>query len=68
MHSSGSFVRSKAAERCFLIMLSNEGVALPQPKEPGFFTERRSLDIDSFIDEGRSHTGTTFTITILVAR
>lgn len=60
--------KDRPAMPSVLLMLSNEGVALPQPKEPGFFTERRSLDIDSFIDEGRSHTGTTFTITTLVAR
>ncbi|PRQ31518.1 putative protein kinase RLK-Pelle-DLSV family [Rosa chinensis] len=51
-----------------LPMLSNEGVALPQPKEPGFFTERSSVDIDTIIGEGRSHTGTTFTITMVEAR
>ncbi|XP_062018402.1 G-type lectin S-receptor-like serine/threonine-protein kinase At4g27290 [Rosa rugosa] len=51
-----------------LPMLSNEGVALPQPKEPGFFTERSSVDIDTIIGEGRSHTGTTLTITMVEAR
>lgn len=60
--------KDRLAMPSVLLMLSTEGVALPQPKEPGFFIERRSLDIDSFIDEGRSHTGTTFSITTLEAR
>ncbi|XP_050381651.1 receptor-like serine/threonine-protein kinase SD1-6 [Argentina anserina] len=51
-----------------LLMLSSEGVALPQPKEPGFFTERSTTDIDTFTGEGRSDTGTTFTITVVDAR
>ncbi|BBH01870.1 S-locus lectin protein kinase family protein [Prunus dulcis] len=51
-----------------VVMLSNEGVTLPQPKEPGFFTGRSSLD-DTIIDKGRgSQTGSSITISTVEAR
>ncbi|KAL6283761.1 hypothetical protein ACE6H2_014690 [Prunus campanulata] len=51
-----------------VVMLSNEGVILPQPKEPGFFTGRSSLD-DTIIDEGSSNpTGSSITISTVEAR
>lgn len=51
-----------------VLMLSNEGATLPQPKEPGFFIERGSLDFDSLRDPGKSNTGNTITITTMQAR
>ncbi|XP_024156759.1 G-type lectin S-receptor-like serine/threonine-protein kinase At4g27290 isoform X2 [Rosa chinensis] len=51
-----------------VLMLSNEGATLPQPKEPGFFIERGSLDFDSLRDPGKSNTGNTITITTVQAR
>ncbi|XP_050369193.1 G-type lectin S-receptor-like serine/threonine-protein kinase SD1-1 [Argentina anserina] len=51
-----------------VLMLSNEGAALPQPKEPVFFIERDSMDFDSSVDQGLSNTGTTITITTVEAR
>ncbi|KAK9940152.1 hypothetical protein M0R45_016826 [Rubus argutus] len=51
-----------------VVMLSNEGATLPEPKEPGFFTERGSMDIESLIDQGKSNTGSTITFTTVEAR
>ncbi|CAN6694473.1 unnamed protein product [Malus baccata var. baccata] len=51
-----------------VFMLGNEGAPLPQPKEPGFFTERSSEDIDTLVYEGRSQSGSSITITTVVAR
>ncbi|BFG29361.1 hypothetical protein CerSpe_156340 [Prunus speciosa] len=51
-----------------VFMLGNEGAILPQPKEPGFFTERSSTGNDNLISNGRSHTGETITISTVVAR
>ncbi|XP_062017995.1 G-type lectin S-receptor-like serine/threonine-protein kinase At4g27290 isoform X1 [Rosa rugosa] len=51
-----------------VLMFSNEGATLPQPKEPGFFIERGSLDFDSLRDPGKSNTGNTITITTAEAR
>jgi hypothetical protein len=51
-----------------VFMLSNEGATLPQPREPGFFTERSSMDGDTLISKGRSKTGDVITITTMEAR
>ncbi|BBH01871.1 protein serine/threonine kinase [Prunus dulcis] len=45
-----------------VFMLGNEGAILPQPKEPGFFTERSSTGNDNLISNG------TITISTVVAR
>lgn len=45
-----------------VFMLGNEGAILPQPKEPGFFTERSSTGTDNLISNG------TITISTVVAR
>ncbi|KAM1655307.1 hypothetical protein ACFX1Q_008201 [Malus domestica] len=51
------------------LMLSNEAAILPQPKEPGFFTERSSMDFeDTLAGKGRSQTGSTSTLTTVEAR
>ncbi|XP_059655501.1 G-type lectin S-receptor-like serine/threonine-protein kinase At4g27290 [Cornus florida] len=49
-----------------VFMLGNEGVALPEPKQPGFFVES-SMDAETSTSE-RSHTGNELTITIMEAR
>ena len=49
-------------------MLGNEGVPLPQPKQPGFFIERSSNEAGvSKIVDGY-HTESAVTITIMEAR
>ncbi|XP_059655498.1 G-type lectin S-receptor-like serine/threonine-protein kinase At4g27290 [Cornus florida] len=50
-----------------VFMLGNEGVALPEPKQPGFFVERSSMDAETSTGES-SHTGNSLTITIMEAR
>ncbi|XP_022733566.1 G-type lectin S-receptor-like serine/threonine-protein kinase SD1-1 isoform X2 [Durio zibethinus] len=47
-----------------VLMLGNEEVTLPKPKEPGFFTERSSCDTE----DGTSSTKNSVTITIPEAR
>ncbi|XP_060200289.1 G-type lectin S-receptor-like serine/threonine-protein kinase At4g27290 isoform X1 [Lycium barbarum] len=47
--------------------LSNEGVELPQPKQPGFFIERDSTESNESTDE-RCLTGNELSLTILEAR
>ncbi|KAL2472602.1 G-type lectin S-receptor-like serine/threonine-protein kinase [Forsythia ovata] len=51
-----------------VVMLSNEGVTLPQPKEPGFFTERSCTATDASTSEERCLTHNVVTITVLEAR
>ncbi|XP_062018403.1 G-type lectin S-receptor-like serine/threonine-protein kinase At4g27290 [Rosa rugosa] len=51
-----------------VFMLCNEGATLPEPKEPGFFTERSSIDNKTLTGGARSHTGLTITISTLEAR
>ncbi|KAF8389591.1 hypothetical protein HHK36_024108 [Tetracentron sinense] len=48
-----------------VVMLSNESVTLPQPKQPGFFTERSSTDTEECRTES---TDNLITITELEAR
>ncbi|XP_059664034.1 G-type lectin S-receptor-like serine/threonine-protein kinase SD1-1 [Cornus florida] len=50
-----------------VFMLGNEGVALPEPKQPGFFVERSFIDSDSSTGE-RSHTENALTMTIMEPR
>ncbi|RVW12923.1 G-type lectin S-receptor-like serine/threonine-protein kinase SD1-1 [Vitis vinifera] len=50
-----------------VLMLSSEG-ALPQPKEPGFFTERNMLEADSLQCKHAVFSGNEHTITILEGR
>nr|XP_011461133.1 PREDICTED: G-type lectin S-receptor-like serine/threonine-protein kinase At4g27290 isoform X2 [Fragaria vesca subsp. vesca] len=51
-----------------VFMLCNEEATLPEPKEPGFFTERSSVDSETLTGGGRSQTGLTITISTLEAR
>ncbi|KAF8409422.1 hypothetical protein HHK36_005498 [Tetracentron sinense] len=48
-----------------VVMLSNESVTLPQPKQPGFFTERNSTDTDLLSSKEKGCTENTVTITVL---
>ncbi|KAJ8555968.1 hypothetical protein K7X08_022726 [Anisodus acutangulus] len=48
--------------------LSNEGVELPQPKQPGFFIERDSTDQSNESTDERCITGNDLSLTILEAR
>ncbi|XP_058220423.1 G-type lectin S-receptor-like serine/threonine-protein kinase At4g27290 isoform X2 [Rhododendron vialii] len=50
-----------------VFMLGNEGVTLPQPKQPGFFVERSSADLDTST-EGTYYTQNDITITLPEAR
>ena len=49
-------------------MLGNEGVTLPQPKQPGFFIERNPIDSDASKDEEGHCTGNAVTITAMEGR
>ncbi|CAA2959647.1 G-type lectin S-receptor-like serine threonine-kinase At4g27290 isoform X1 [Olea europaea subsp. europaea] len=51
-----------------VVMLSNETVALPLPKEPGFFVERNSAETDTLTSEERCPTQNVLTISVLEAR
>ena len=51
-----------------VLMLGNEEVTLPQPKEPGFFTERSSCVTDTLALHGTSSTENAVTITMPEAR
>ncbi|PON53019.1 S-receptor-like serine/threonine-protein kinase [Parasponia andersonii] len=51
-----------------VLMLSTEGPILPQPKQPGFFTERSSLDDEPSIDREGYHTENALTVTVVEAR
>ncbi|KAI8552699.1 hypothetical protein RHMOL_Rhmol06G0286700 [Rhododendron molle] len=50
-----------------VFMLGNEGVTLPQPKQPGFFVERSSADLDTS-NEGTYYSQNDITITLPEAR
>ncbi|KAF8409420.1 hypothetical protein HHK36_005496 [Tetracentron sinense] len=47
-----------------VVMLSNESVTLPQPKQPGFFTERSSRDTDLLSRKEKGCTENPVTITV----
>ncbi|KAH7844247.1 hypothetical protein Vadar_026040 [Vaccinium darrowii] len=51
-----------------VFMLGNDEAKLPQPKKPGFFVERGSIDKDCASRIGEFHTDDVATITILEAR
>ncbi|KAF8409423.1 hypothetical protein HHK36_005499 [Tetracentron sinense] len=48
-----------------VVMLSNESVTMPQPKQPGFFTERGSTDTDLLSRNEKGRTESPVTITVL---
>lgn len=51
-----------------VVMLSNEGVKLPQPKEPGYFMERSCTEMDISTSEGKFQTHNGVTMSELEAR
>ena len=51
-----------------VFMLSNENVELPQPKEPGFVSERSAMKIDSSSSGQDFHTGKHITFTTAEGR
>ncbi|XP_022880259.1 G-type lectin S-receptor-like serine/threonine-protein kinase SD1-1 isoform X2 [Olea europaea var. sylvestris] len=51
-----------------VVMLSKEGEALPQPKEPGFFVERSCTETETSTSGERRITQNGVTITVLEAR
>lgn len=51
-----------------VLMLGTEGPMLPQPKQPGFFTERSSPDAEPFIGEEGTHTENALTVTVMEGR
>lgn len=51
-----------------VVMLSNEGMKLPQPKEPGFFVEGSSTGTDMSTSEERPLTHNEVTISVPEAR
>ena len=51
-----------------IFMLGNEGATLPQPKHPGFFTERCSVDTDTMSGKIELHSENEVTISKLKGR
>lgn len=51
-----------------VLMLGTEGPILPQPKQPGFFTERSSPDAELSISEEGNHTENALTVTVVEGR
>ncbi|KAL2523612.1 G-type lectin S-receptor-like serine/threonine-protein kinase [Abeliophyllum distichum] len=61
-------LEDRPAMASIVVMLSNEGVALPQPKEPGFFIERSCAETDRSTSEEICLTQNMVTISVLEAR
>ncbi|KAK1550424.1 hypothetical protein Q3G72_018884 [Acer saccharum] len=51
-----------------VFMLANEGLLLPQPKQPGFFTERGFIPGSTSLSKEKSHTENALSITTLDGR
>lgn len=51
-----------------LMMLESEQLVLPQPKQPGFYTERTVIDTDSSSTGKMPHTSNDITVTLLQGR
>ena len=50
-----------------VLMLGSEG-ALPQPKEPGFFTQRIMMEANSSLSRMAAFSGNEYTITLIYGR
>jgi len=59
--------QDRPAMSSVVFMLGNEGVPIPQPKQPGFFIERNSNDAGVSKIVVGSHTESAVTITIMEA-
>lgn len=53
---------------CVLIMLDRETVALPEPKQPGFFTERSLNETDSSSRRRKYANSNEVTVTLMEGR
>ncbi|KAI3456373.1 hypothetical protein Pfo_013036 [Paulownia fortunei] len=51
-----------------LLMLDSEDPVLAQPKQPGFYTERTTIDTDSSSTGKKPHTSNEITVTLLQGR
>ncbi|CAL5335860.1 unnamed protein product [Camellia sinensis] len=60
--------QDRPAMSSVVFMLGNEEAILPQPKQPGFFIERSSIDADTATRSENFYTNGEVTITILAAR
>ncbi|PON81474.1 Serine/threonine protein kinase [Trema orientale] len=61
------FSEDRPTMNCVVLMLSNEGARLPQPKQPGFFIERSSNNVNEVSEstyEEPCHSGNEMSITI----
>ena len=63
-----SLPADRPAMSSVIFMLCNEGGALPQPKHPGFFTERCSEDTDTMSGKMELHSENAVTISMLKGR
>ncbi|KAK2984745.1 hypothetical protein RJ640_004570 [Escallonia rubra] len=62
------FPKERPTMSSVLFMLINEGVRLAQPKQPGFFGERSSDEIETLRGDSGCHSRSAVTITMLEAR
>ncbi|KAM7504085.1 hypothetical protein LguiB_002989 [Lonicera macranthoides] len=62
------FPKDRPTMAAVVSMLGNEGVKLGEPKEPGFFMERDSEEMDTISVEKTSHSENAITITLPEAR
>ncbi|GMN73928.1 hypothetical protein TIFTF001_052275 [Ficus carica] len=51
-----------------LFMLDSENASLPQPKQPGFYTERSFIDTNSSSSMNKQNVSTGLTVTVLQGR
>ena len=63
-----SLPADRPAMSSVILMLGNEGATLPQPKHPGFFTGRSSVDTDTLSGKTELHSENAVTISILKGR
>lgn len=62
------FPKDRPTMSSVVLMLSNEGATLPQPKEPGFYMESNPTKADMSFGNESSLAGCALTITMLEAR
>ena len=62
------FPKDRPTMSAVVSMLGNEGVKLGEPKEPGFFMERDSEEMDAISGEKTTHSENAITITLPEAR
>ena len=62
------FSDDRPAMSTVVFMLANKEAMLPQPRQPGFFTERSSVDMHSTSRMAELHTDNSVTISTLDGR